>query len=258
MKQQRFDAAISCYTNLLKLTPDNSQNRKNLVSAITLKVEQEQFAPAILTGFLPPRTKETGIGQPDSIFANGQKNLYSQTQQTDSDTSIPLNDFLNPFATPQLLLNSSISIDTGSAFPGNLPIRDQKSDLSGQLNQLLPIPTSPNEYAVGGKLLESPIIEGLLDSRRRKYRHRTAPQYPGIYEKMNYEGKVYIEVIVDYGGNIESFQVLKSDGKYFTDSAIAALKEFKYKPGTFQGNPVKFKLVETFIFELQKTYWSFP
>lgn len=93
------------------------------------------------------------------------------------------------------------------------------------------------------------IIEGLLDKSRREYVHREPAKYPAIYQKIEREGKVILEAIVGYDGSIEDYKILKSDGNPFTHSAVKALKKFKFKPGTFQGKPVKFKIIERFDFK---------
>ena len=59
-------------------------------------------------------------------------------------------------------------------------------------------------------------------------------------------------VISRRDGTVESYRVLKSDGEFFSDAAGEAIQKFKYKPGTFKGKPVRFKLVEPFVFRLDK------
>lgn len=98
-------------------------------------------------------------------------------------------------------------------------------------------------------VMKEPILEAFLDSGRREYIHRAIPDYPGIYRQTGVEGDVLFEVVVDREGKVESYRVLRSDGELFTESAIKALKKFRYKPGTFQGKPVKFKIVERFRFK---------
>lgn len=99
--------------------------------------------------------------------------------------------------------------------------------------------------------LSQPIIEALLDSRSREYIHRETASYPRIYQQTKHQGKVLLEVVVAQDGSVESYRVLKSDGEFFTDSVIDAIKKFKYKPGTFKGQPVRYKIVEPFVFRIE-------
>ncbi len=97
---------------------------------------------------------------------------------------------------------------------------------------------------------DEPIIEALLDGGRRKYFKRVKPEYPPIYLKTKFEGKVLLQVIVGLEGQVESFEVLRSDGEFFTRAAVRAVKKFRYVPGTFKGQPVKYKIIEPFYFRL--------
>ncbi|MGH1362893.1 MAG: TonB family protein [Calditrichia bacterium] len=98
--------------------------------------------------------------------------------------------------------------------------------------------------------LKEPIIEALLDGGSRTYVAKAKAFYPEIYKKTGFEGRVFLEVIVGRDGKIENHQVLKSDGIYFTYAAEEALKQMRYAPETFQGKPVRYKIIEPFIFKL--------
>jgi TonB family protein len=97
--------------------------------------------------------------------------------------------------------------------------------------------------------IQEPLLEAFLDSGKREYRNKVTPQYPDIYVKTGLEGDVLIQVIVGKDGNVASYQVLRSDDDLFTQAALRALSEFKYKPGTYQGKPIQYKIVERFRFK---------
>jgi TonB family protein len=94
------------------------------------------------------------------------------------------------------------------------------------------------------------ILEVFLDSGKREYISREQPEYPKMYRNAGKEGDVIIEVIVDKQGKISEHRVLKSDGDLFTEASVKALLKFRYKPGTKNGQPVKYKVVELFRFKL--------
>ncbi len=108
------------------------------------------------------------------------------------------------------------------------------------------------EKTTSGPAIVEPVIEALLDAGSRQYISRVKPEYPSMYMKTGHQGKVLMEVLVDRAGNIETYRILKSDGDLFANAAEKALKKYKYKPGTHKGQPVKFKVVEPFIFRLRK------
>lgn len=101
--------------------------------------------------------------------------------------------------------------------------------------------------------LTQPVLERQLDSGKRTYLYLAKPEYPEIYKRTRFQGRVIMEVIVGYNGEVESYTVVRSEGSYFTTAAIEALKKMRYRPETFQGRPVKFKIYESFVFKLDQT-----
>ncbi len=250
-KKRQFDTAIGYYTKLLKLAPFDSENEDRLISAIALMVGQQQPENSNRLEMRKPITVENSIEQFDVRASEDlpKEEIQPNIGENISLDTIPAQQTNTPLSTE----NSFFLASNSKSIPSSiLSIRGQNTTINPRVTQFEPLPSIKKS---GEQIRPLLVIEGLLDSRRRKYKYRTIPKYPQVYKKMNYEGKVFIEVIVDYNGNIESYQVLKSDGEYFTESAITALKEFKYKPGTYQGNPVKFKLVEPFIFKRMKAFW---
>ncbi len=106
-----------------------------------------------------------------------------------------------------------------------------------------PVPPAPEPS------YREPLLEAFLDAGKREYLRKVKPEYPGIYKKTGQEGDVLIEVVVSREGKVEDYRVLRSDGELFTESAIRALKRFRYKPGTLKGKPVQYKIVERFRFK---------
>ncbi len=97
-----------------------------------------------------------------------------------------------------------------------------------------------------------PLLEVMIDGGKRKYIKRVTPTYPSIYQRTGFEGKVILEAIVGINGQVESYRVLRSDGDLFAEAAIEAIKQFRYQPATFHGKPVKFRVIEPFVFKLRK------
>jgi len=96
-----------------------------------------------------------------------------------------------------------------------------------------------------------PIIEMMLDNNEREYIERKRPNYPSVYLASGVEGIVLVEVFVGKDGRIDRKRVLRSDGDAFTEAAEEALKSYRYKPGTINGVPVPYRLVERFTFEIE-------
>lgn len=96
-----------------------------------------------------------------------------------------------------------------------------------------------------------PVIESFLDGGRRQYIRRQSPGYPRSYQKAGIQGTVLMEVTVGRDGRVRDYRVLRSDGEWFSEEAIKAIRNFRYKPGTVDGRPVSFKIIERFEFKLE-------
>ena len=68
---------------------------------------------------------------------------------------------------------------------------------------------------------------------------RKAPVYPPDLKKEKVTGVVNIEMIVDESGDVISMTVLTSSHPDFTKAALVALPEWKFEPGTKDGEVVK-------------------
>ncbi len=98
--------------------------------------------------------------------------------------------------------------------------------------------------------IQEPVLEAFLDGGKRQYIRRVKPEYPKIYLNTGTEGTVILQVVVGRDGRVESYRVLRSDGELFTAAAIDAIKQYRYKPGTMNGKPVKFRVIERFRFKI--------
>lgn len=67
---------------------------------------------------------------------------------------------------------------------------------------------------------------------------RRDPVYSEDARKAQYEGTVVLEAIVRKDGSVDILRVLRGLGLGLDENAIAALKEWKFKPGMRQGVPV--------------------
>lgn len=100
--------------------------------------------------------------------------------------------------------------------------------------------------------ITEPVLERQLDSGVRHYVNLARPNYPEIYKRTKFEGKVIMEVIVGHNGEVVSYKILRSNGEHFTTAAEEALRRMRYRPETFQGQPVEFKIYESFVFKLDE------
>jgi protein TonB len=76
------------------------------------------------------------------------------------------------------------------------------------------------------------------DPQPPKVIHREAPVYPQEARARRIIGTVRVEAVVDKQGNVINPRVIQGH-KIFWDAALGAVKGWKFKPATAQGQPVE-------------------
>jgi len=64
------------------------------------------------------------------------------------------------------------------------------------------------------------------------------PVYPEVARKARVSGIVIVECIIDKSGTVRDVQVLKGLPFGLDQAAVEAVKKWKFKPGTLNGQPV--------------------
>lgn len=81
---------------------------------------------------------------------------------------------------------------------------------------------------------------------------RVAPLYPSYLMKDRVQGTVYVVFIVDEQGKVVRPSIEKSTNSGFNESAISAIRQWKFTPGFKDGNPVKTRVRLPLSFTLKK------
>jgi protein TonB len=81
--------------------------------------------------------------------------------------------------------------------------------------------------------------------------NRVDPQYTEVARKARIEGFVIIEAIIDRNGNVTDARILKPLPLGLADSALEAVKRWRFHPGTLNGQPVPVIYNLTVNFRLQ-------
>lgn len=76
------------------------------------------------------------------------------------------------------------------------------------------------------------------------------PLYPELARKMRIQGIVLMQAVIGIDGEVQDIDVLSSPHKMLTDAAIDALHEWRYRPATIKGKPVRCYLKVTVRFSL--------
>jgi protein TonB len=80
--------------------------------------------------------------------------------------------------------------------------------------------------------------------------HRVEPIYPPLTRQMHMEGRVELQAIIATDGTIQSLEVV-SGHPLFYQSAIDAVRQWRYRPLVLNGQPVEIETHITVIYTMQ-------
>ena len=136
--------------------------------------------------------------------------------------------------------------DNGAAVSPDFTSEIGPGDLSGIRNTILmpnvrpvlrpPEPSRPPRRSV--------VMEGNLI-------HRIEPQYPIVAKQLRIQGAVVVKAIIGREGTIELAQVVSGHG-LLAPAALAAIRQWKYRPYFLNGDPVEVETQITVNFVLQR------
>jgi protein TonB len=78
---------------------------------------------------------------------------------------------------------------------------------------------------------------------------RVEPRYPAIAIQIQREGRVELHALISTEGRIESLEVISGD-PLFIQSALAAVREWRYRPTILNGRPIEVDTRITVIYTL--------
>ena len=67
---------------------------------------------------------------------------------------------------------------------------------------------------------------------------KVEPLYPDVARRARIEGKVTLQAVIQTNGDVGECVVLASSNPMFNEPAIAAVKQWRYKPALQNGRPV--------------------
>jgi len=80
--------------------------------------------------------------------------------------------------------------------------------------------------------------------------HRVEPLYPEPARKLRQEGLVSLQAIITAEGTVEELRLIGSAFPLLDEAALAAVRRWRYSPGTLNGRPVRILLTVTVDFRL--------
>lgn len=109
-------------------------------------------------------------------------------------------------------------------------------------------PSGPQPSQVGGL---SAYKTDQVDQRPSIAR-RVAPEYPSKAKRMNIEGRVLVQIVVDTSGTPKACSVKSADPSgYFEEAALTAARKTRFIPGKLKGQAVNTVVLLPFAFQLR-------
>jgi protein TonB len=68
---------------------------------------------------------------------------------------------------------------------------------------------------------------------------KVEPLYPQVARRAGLHGRVTLRAVIAENGNVESVEVLAATNPLFTDAAVDAVRQWRYRPASMGGRPVR-------------------
>lgn len=201
------------------------------IHSVTLpKHPPNELVPFIGTAPPPPQPLGTPHARPQQPPA---AQPHAETVQHAATTPIPL-------STPTRIPDTIPSVPATD--PG--PLTSGSGDQNSVANTIGDPNGDPN--SVGGDTTSTapavPVPETVFrpgaEVRRAVVVRRVEPLYPQTLVRIRLSGTVVMQCIVDKSGNVRDAQVVTSSHPAFNEPALAALRQWRFSPGVYHGQPV--------------------
>lgn len=80
--------------------------------------------------------------------------------------------------------------------------------------------------------------------------HSVEPEFTDQARQANFQGTVSLQLIVDASGNPQNIRVTKHLGMGLDEKAVEAVRQYRFRPATYQGHPVAVQIVVDVDFHL--------
>lgn len=101
------------------------------------------------------------------------------------------------------------------------------------------------------------VASATLESTKLAIIQTTIPQVPySVGERLPSHGRAEVAIAVDHLGNLNDLLVLSYTDKRFADAAVAALKQWKYRPATIDGQAADVLTNVAFDFDITGQVYS--
>lgn len=171
-----------------------------------------------------------------------------------------------PAAQPKQMTAPPATIAPADAVPTSIPQQSATSDpvstttaeggtgtgIERGIPEGVPDGSGTDRSAIGNPVLPDAPIRVIGDVKAPVAIQRVLPVYPQIAMRGRIEGWVIVECIIDRTGHIREARAVRSSFAPFEQSAVDAVQQWVFKPGTLHGEPVDVIFNLTVTFNIQR------
>jgi periplasmic protein TonB len=196
------------------------------------KSERVTYEPRILPPYAPggPVKPHTGNAKPH----DGGRRICI--------VCVDLRNPLRPLK-PGEAVNTTLNQPQGDSIPGLPP----GPGVPGSLNLDPRIPEPPGKESGP----ESPKRLKVTSLEPAMLTHRVEPVYPILAKQTGREGRVELHALIATDGTVQSLEVLSGDPLFY-NSALAAVREWRYRPTYLNGQAVEIDTRITVVYKLNR------
>ncbi len=234
---QKFDGAVGAYQNILKIKPGDPE----IISEINRTLELKK-----VTETLNNMSELSKTQQEVKELQKEKYRLRSEVQKEKRRLTSRGSTAVNRKTRPSTAGRSGKPIEVSGLDKLGINSED------GSVNAL-DIPEDDLD-ALGIDAVEesNPLVgETMIDGGRKEYVHRDKPFIP---LRLRSDKKIVIEAecVVDIDGRVESVNILSpTKNPQLNQLALNSFKNYRFKPATYKGNPVRFRSVELLAIDAQ-------
>ncbi len=129
-----------------------------------------------------------------------------------------------------------------------IPGAPPREGVIGGNNRVAPPPDVPDEQKTPVRA-ERLVVSGQV--QMAQLTTRVEPIYPSLAIQTHREGRVELHAIISAEGRIASLEVISGD-PFFIQSALAAVRQWRYRPTILNGRPVEVDTHITVIYTLSR------
>jgi protein TonB len=144
-----------------------------------------------------------------------------------------------------------IQDDTDDPFPPGEQLLPGEAATDAPMVMYVPRPNPiapPEEIKKNSEKRPLKLSEGVVQAQLIL---RVEPRYPALAVQIHLQGAVQLRAIISREGRITSLEVV-SGHPLFVQSALEAVRQWRYRPTMLNGEPVEVETTISVIFQLQK------